>query len=175
MSLRRSSCRSALLLIAALATCACELDTTRAGINAVGPSPLGQSDVAVNVARGAQIQPTLIQPVPFARPLCPAFPPFLAPFTVVFEGDGRTERFFTGIDMQFVDRFGVAGGLLTFGRTELVNRFGSTTLPLFGTRAFPFSFPFGCVGAPTGTLTVVVFAADSFGRVASSRVHVTIR
>jgi hypothetical protein len=64
---------------------------------------------------------------------------------------------------------------MTIPRQDLIHRFGSTALPAFGTRAFPFSFPFGCVGLPIGTLTVIVSAGDSLGRGSSATVQLDIR
>ncbi|MBI2189511.1 MAG: hypothetical protein HYU37_20635 [Acidobacteria bacterium] len=174
MALRRS-CRASCLLIAALAISACHENGEALRVNAVGPSLSRPTDGFVNVARGALVQPPFIDPIVRGGGICPAFPPLLAPFTIVFEGDGRSDRFFSHVQMQFVDRFGIAGGLLTLGRTELATRFGSIALPAFGTRAFPFSFPFGCVGAPTGVLTVIILTADGFGRETLTRLHVPIR
>jgi len=175
MTLRRRPVLSSLLLLGALSTCACDGNGSTSALNSVGPSPLRPTEGFVNAARGPLVQPAFIAPVFRHGAVCPAFPPLLAPFTVIFQGDSRSDRFFSQLHVEFVDRFGVAGGLLTLGRTELASRFGSTTIPAFGRRTFPFSFPFGCVGAPTGMLTVVIFAADPFGHVTSSRVQVVIR
>lgn len=143
------------------------------GVNFVGPSVLTSSPAFLS--RAFMVQPAFIDPLLLTGPLCPTRPPFLAPLTVVFRGDGRSGFLLSQVQMQFVDRAGVLGGLLTFERTDLVHRFGSTTLPAFGTRAFPFEFPFGCVGLPTGTLTVLMLAADSRGRENSMQVQVPIR
>jgi hypothetical protein len=77
--------------------------------------------------------------------------------------------------MHFTDRVGIAGESMTLDGFELQRRFGSTALPASGTRTLPFAFPFGCVGSPTGTLTVVVFTADSLRHEHSSRVLIPIR
>jgi hypothetical protein len=102
------------------------------------------------VSCGVQVDPALIEPVPIPGASCPNHPPFLAPISVVFRGDGRSDLSLTQVQIQFVDRTGLGGGVMTIRRQDLIHRFGSTALPAFGTRAFPFSFPFGCVGLPTG-------------------------
>ena len=170
------------LLTAALAGSGCDGNATiHAG--AVGPSPV--TSTFVNVARGALVQPSLITAVPVAGAFCPTLPPFIAPFTLVFDAGGRSDLFLAQVHLQFVDHVGVVSGSTTLRHTELVTRFGSTTLPVIGTRAFPFSFPFGCVGAPTGnvasgfsrtgTLIVMVLAGDSLGRTSTMRVEVPVR
>ena len=74
-----------------------------------------------------------------------------------------------------MDRFRVREPSLTFRHRELVHRFGSILVPAFDRRTFAFSFPFGCVAAPTGTLAIVVFASDSFRRETRTRLDVVIR
>jgi hypothetical protein len=64
---------------------------------------------------------------------------------------------------------------MTLGPSDLASRFGSTALPAFGSRAFPFSLPFGCVGHPTGTLNVVVVTADSRGQQTSTTLRTAVR
>ena len=84
--------------------------------------------------------------------------------------------FLSDVQMQFVDTAGIRSGTLRLGRPELATRFGSTTFPAFGTRTFPFSFPFGCGGfLPTGTLTVIVLAGDSRGREHRTVAHLPVR
>jgi hypothetical protein len=121
------------------------------------------------------VQPAFIDPIFIPGGFCPTVPPFLAPFAVVFEGDGRSDRFFSQVHTQFVDHFGVLGGSMVLTHTQLETRFGSTTIPAFGNRAFPLSFQFGCVGTPTGLLTVTAFAKDGAGRETSRRMQVPIR
>lgn len=143
------------------------------GVNVVGPSVLTPSPALLS--RAFLVQPAFIDPLLLAGAVCPTRPPFLAPLSVVFRGDGRSGLFLSQVHVQFVDRGGILGGSMMFGRTDLVHRFGSTTLPAFGTRFFPFEFPFGCVGLPTGMLTVVVLAGDARGRESSTRLQVPIR
>ena len=126
-----------------------------------GPSPLSSAPL---VSRGAMVEPATIQAQRARDAICPTQPPFFAPFNVVFHGDGRSNLFLSSVQMQFVDLAEIRSGVRTLGRPELDARFGSTTIPAFGTRVFPFSFPFGCVGGPGGTLTVIVLAGDSGGR-----------
>ena len=163
-------------------------DSASDRVNAVGPSPVGSaqfdsrgvgprppsSDLFVN--RGDMVQPALIRAQRVGEAFCPGRPPFLAPFDVVMQGDGRPDLFLSGVQMQFVDTAGVRSETLRLGRPELVTRFGSTAFPAFGTRTFPFSFPFGCGSfLPTGTLTVIVLAGDSRGREHSSVAHLPVR
>jgi hypothetical protein len=143
------------------------------GVNVVGPSIL----TAPSVLRSAAfvVQPSFLDPLRISGAVCPIRPPFLAPLSLGFRGDGRSGLFLSGVQMQFVDRTGILGGSMTFGRTDLVQRFGSIRLPTFGTHFFPFEFPFGCVGLPTGTLTVIVFMGESFGRESRATLHVPVR
>jgi hypothetical protein len=173
MTLRR---RTSLpfLLIAALCHYACDDNGETLTVNAVGPSPFRLGAGIVNVARGDLVQPAFIDPLAVTGGVCPTVPPLLAPFTVVFEGDGRADRVFNQVDAQFVDRSGVPAGSMVLTHTQLATRFGSTTIPASGTRAFPLSLPFGCVGAPTGVLTVVVLDVDGTGRETRRRTHVPI-
>ena len=139
----------------------------------VGPRP-PSSDLFVN--RADMVQPALIRAQRAGEAFCPGRPPFFAPFDVVTQGDGRRDVFLTGVQMQFVDTAGIRSETLSLGRPELVTRFGSTTFPAFGTRTFPFSFPFGCGSVvPTGTLTVIVLAGDSRGREERTVAHVPVR
>jgi hypothetical protein len=164
-----------LVLAAALLSFGCDDDETTTGrVRGVGPSPLRPQGF-VNVQGAVLVQPTFIQPVATTTALCPAQPSFFAPFTVVFDGDGRSDLAFAGVEAEFVDHFGVVSGLMTLGPNDLSRRFGSTVLPAFGSRAFPFSFPFGCVGRPTGTLNVVVVTTDSRDRQSSTTLRVPVR
>jgi hypothetical protein len=161
-------------LIAALSHYACD-NGASPGVNTVGPSPLRPRAGSVNVARGDLVQPAVIDPIFVPGGFCPTVPPFLAPFAVVFEGDGRSDRFFSGVQMQFVDHVGVRGGSMVLNQARLVTQFGSTAIPTSGTRAFPVTFQFGCVGTPTGLLTVVASDTDAFGRETLRRTQVPIR
>jgi hypothetical protein len=161
--------------MAALSHYACDDNGATPSVNAVGPSPFRPRAGFVNVARGDLVQPSFIDPIFIPGGLCPSVPPFLAPFSVVFDGDGRSDRVFSQVHMQFVDHFGVLAGSMVLTQTQLATRFGSTTIPAFGTRAFPLSFQFGCVGTPTGLLTVTAFTVDGAGRETSSRAQVPMR
>ena len=111
----------------------------------VGPQP-HSSGIFVN--RGTMVQPVSILAHRVGDAFCPGRPPFLAPFNVVRQGDGRPDVFLSDVQMQFVDTAGIRSETLRLGRPELATRFGSTTFPAFGTRTFPFSFPFGCGELP---------------------------
>ena len=171
MSLRHRPVGATLVLACALSSHGCDVDGTTRQV--VGASPIGSTGAFVS--RGALVRPSFIGPVIVPGAVCPTLPPFRAPFSLIFEGDGHSDLSLSRLHMQFIDHVGVAGGSMTLGRTELLSRFGSTTLPAFGTRTLPLSFEFGCIGAPTGTLTVIVFAADSLGHENSSRVLIPIR
>jgi hypothetical protein len=102
--------------------------------------------------------------------------PFIAPFNLVFVGDGTTsDLFLRSVQMQFVDLAELRAGTATLGRPELAVQFGTTAIPTVGTRAFPFTFPFGCNVLPTGTLTVVVVIGDSRGREATTVRQLAVR
>ena len=121
------------------------------------------------------VQPSFVDPLLIRGAVCPAHPPLLAPLSLGFQGDGRSSLFLSSVHMQFVDRTGVTGGSMIFARPDLEHRFGSIALPAFGTRFFPFEFPFGCIGSPSGTLTVSVLTGDSFGRESRTTLRVPVR
>ena len=180
-SRRRFASYIPLMLAAALSSFGCDDETTGRG-RGFGPSTLRpqaavslQRQGAVNVQRGEMVQPTFIEAARTTSAFCPARPPFFAPFTVVFDDVGRSDLTFSVVEAQFVDTLGVVGGLMTLGPTDLPSRFGSTALPAFGSRAFPFSLPFGCAGHPTGTLNVVVVTADSRGQRTSTTLRTAVR
>ena len=172
----RVSLVMALVIGAALSLAACDDSDTRGlALNGVAPSPLPPPRGAVNVSRGAAVEPAFIEAVSVPHFLCPAVPPFRAPFTLILDGDGRTDVFLSTVQMEFVDRTGVIGGMMTFGPSDLVSRFPYTALPATGGRAFPFSLPFGCAGQGVGTLRVTSVATDSAGRQRRSTVAVPVR
>jgi hypothetical protein len=138
----------------------------------VGPSTFADAPF---VARGGMVRPSLVEVQRVFDPACPARPPLLAPFSISFDGDGRSDVFLSGVQMQFVDSVGTRAGTMTLGQSDLAARFGSTTLPAIGTRVFPFAFPFGCTGLPSGTLTVVVLAGDARGRENRTVAHLPVR
>ena len=157
-------------------------------VNGVGPSPVASapldsrgvaprpSSSGLFVNRGAMVQPALIQAQRVGEAFCPGRPPFLAPFNVVMQGDGRPDLFLSDVQMQFVDTAGIRSETLRLGRPELATRFGSTKFPAFGTKTLPFSFAFGCGNfLPTGTLTVIVLAGDSRGREERTVAHLPVR
>ncbi|MGH9256383.1 MAG: hypothetical protein ACRD3C_17635, partial [Vicinamibacterales bacterium] len=165
---------TALLVIAVLSSFGCdESDRKSLLVNrGVGPSLL-PSDLLIS--RGFVVQPAFVDARRVGAAVCPTHPPFLAPFNVVFDGHGQSDLFLSRVQMQFMDTTGIPAGTMTLGEPELATRFGSTIVPAFGTRTFPFAFPFGCAGLPTGTLTVVVVAGDSLGRERRMVRHVDIR
>jgi hypothetical protein len=140
----------------------------------VGPSPITSSpftrgDILPQppgtfVSRGVTVQPAFVVAQRVATPFCPVVQPFVAPFSIVFTGDGQSNLFLSTVQMQFVDLAEIRSGVTTLGRPELAVQFGSTTIPTFGTQAFPFAFSFGCDVLPTGTLNVIVVVSDSRNR-----------
>ena len=140
-------------------------------VHRIGPSPISFSGVgqsAVNsidyFAHGVTLQPAVTVPETVTGAACPTRQPFQVPFRIVGTGHGRSDRFIEQVQMRFVDRSGVVGGAMTMVRPELAERFGSTHFPAVGTRSFPLTLPFGCVGQRVGTLEVVVLAGDSVRR-----------
>jgi len=114
-----------------------------------------------------------ILPVPAA--FCPFASPFLIPASVVFRSSGATALQLLELQLRFVDGAGVTGAFRTFAGPELRTMFGSTLVPAFGTRTFPVSLPFGCVGGTTGTLFIQVAASDLTGRRNLSSVQLNVR
>ena len=163
-----------LLILGVLSSFGCDDNGSASDrVTVVGPSRFS-SGLFVN--RSTMVEPALIQVQRVGEAFCPGRPPFLAPFNLVMQGDGRSDLFLSNVQMQFVDTAGIRSGTLALGRPELATRFGSTTLPAFGTRAFPFSFPFGCGSfLPSGTLTVIVLAGDSRGREHRTVAHLPVR
>jgi hypothetical protein len=139
------------------------------------PPSLGLPPTGTFVSRGVFVQPAAIQARRVGAGLCPLQQPFVAPFNLVFVGDGTSDLFLSSVQMNLVDLAEIRAGTATLGRPELAVQFGTTTIPTFGTRAFPFAFPFGCNGLSTGTLTVIVVVADSRGREARTVRQLTVR
>jgi hypothetical protein len=139
------------------------------------PPTLGFPPPSTFVSRGVFVQPAAIQARRVGAGVCPVQQPFLAPFNLVFVGDGTSDLFLSSVQMQLVDLAEIRAGTATLGRPELAVQFGTTTIPTFGTRAFPFAFPFGCNGLSTGTLTVIVVVADSRGREARTVRQLAVR
>jgi hypothetical protein len=157
-----------------LATFGCDdAANRRPGVIVAGSSMLTGPSALLSTA--FLVQPSFLDPLLISGAVCPTHPPLIAPLSLGFQGDGRSSLFLSSVQMQFVDRTGVPGGSMIFDRPDLVQRFGSITLPASGTRFFPFEFPFGCVGQPAGTLTVTVSAGDSFGRESRTTLRVPVR
>ena len=127
------------------------------------------------VNRGVFVGPGSIQARRVATAFCPIQVAFVAPFNVVFTGDGTSDLFLSSVQMHFVDLAEIRAGTRTLGRPELAVQFGTTAIPAFGTRTFPFAFPFACDVLPTGTLTVVVVVADSRLREATTVRQLVVR
>ncbi len=114
-----------------------------------------------------------ILPVPAA--FCPFASPFLIPASVVVRAGGPTDLQLLEMQLRFVDVAGVTGAFRTFAGPELRTMFGSTLVPAFGTRTFPVSLPFGCVGGTTGTLFIQVAASDLTGRKDLTSLQLNVR
>jgi hypothetical protein len=158
--------------LVALSSYACDDgNTTRIGPSTLQTNTIGTQARFVSRLDSVQNEITAVA-VPAA--FCPFASPLLAPVSVVMRGDGRSDLQLREMQLQFVDTAGVRGAFRTINGPELTSLFGSTIIPAFGTRTFPVSLPFGCVGGQTGTLFVDVFALNSDGRqdVSSLRVHV---
>ena len=164
-----------LLVFLALSTAGCDSDRKTLLLNGGPPLVFPTSLSDPFGVGGVAVQPALIQAQRVSASVCPGIPPFLAPFNVVARGDGRPDVFLSDVQMQFVDPFGVRAGAMVIGSPELATRFGSTIIPAFGTREFPFSFGFGCSSVSTGTLTVVLLTSDSHGREDRTVRHIDIR
>ena len=151
-----------LVLFAVLLGYGCDTDDARID-QRIGVGPSKVDAPFVNVLDSVSF-PASIEPLVVSGALCPGIPPFLAPLSVAFHGDGQSGLSLSQVRMEFVDRTGLLGPSMTIPTPQLIDRFGSVGLPAFGTREFGFSFPFGCAGVPTGTLVVVLVVDDGFGR-----------
>ena len=137
----------------------------------IGPSSV--SSRARFVSSSVSVQSTEITAVPSPVSFCPFISPFFAPFTLVISADSVAAVQLQQVQMQFVDSFGIGEGFRTINTNELSSLFGSTIVPAFGTRAFPFQMPFGCAGGPAGVVNVIA-VTESDGRAGnvSLRMHV---
>lgn len=106
---------------------------------------------------------------------CPTFSPFFAPVSLVIRADGASALQLRAMQLQFIDTAGVTGAFRTIDSVELTTLFGSTLIPAFGTRTFPVSVPFGCVGGVTGNLFIRVNAFDVAGRQSMMSMRVNVR
>jgi hypothetical protein len=120
------------------------------------------------------IQPTPLVPHAIFGAVCPFTHPFAVPFDLVVQSS-RSALLINQIRIDFVDSFGTSGPQLVIPQTELNNRFMNAAISPRGSRAFPFSFEFGCGTARRGTLSVFVQTSDEAGRMNDRRVSVTIR
>jgi hypothetical protein len=173
-----------LCLLATLSSYGCD-DNGRTDdrVDRIGPSAItfnsrfGES--AINstgfFSRSVTLQTTVITPQRITGAACPTRPPFLAPIRILARGNGQSDLFVSQVQMRFVDRTGVFGGWMTIAQPQIVELLGSTRIPPLGTRSFPLSFPFGCIGQPAGTLTVVVFTADSSGHEVRTPLSMSVR
>jgi hypothetical protein len=105
---------------------------------------------------------------------CPFVSPFLAPANVVIRADAGRDLFLHDMSLQFVDTAGVHGAFRSINGAEVTSLFGSTRIPAFGTRTFPVSLPFGCVGGQTGTLFIQAVTLDSSGLQGLTSVRVNV-
>lgn len=145
------------LFLATLSSFGCDDgNTTR-----IGPSSVTQNDrfVSSSITVPNEIS-ALVVPAAF----CPFASPFLVPASVVVRADGTSDLLLREMQLRFIDRAGVTGAFRTISSVELTSLFGSTLVPAFGTRTFPVTLPFGCVGGITGTLFIDVTAVDRTGR-----------
>lgn len=145
-------------LVTALATAGCDDLSVRTSI---GPSELAPAGLFTSAQVG--IRPAPIDPVFVGAPLCPARPPYLAPFDLVVHAGDGVERSVHQFQLQFVDTFGRLGASRRIDRPEIVSLFGSPRIPAFGSRSFPLSLPIGCAGLTTGVISVIVVTADASG------------
>jgi len=181
MPVRHARSLVALCLLVGLAY-GCEDDDSRGGRRSrIAPSPIsfiGGAEPALNsidfFSRGVSLQPAVISPQRVGGAACPNRSPFLLPFAIVTSGSGA-ELFLNRVDMRFVDRSGVLGGARTVDGRELAELFGSTVIPVSGTRSFRLSLPLGCVGEPVGTLDVTVSMRDGDGRETRRPMSVPVR
>lgn len=182
MFIHRSRLVASLLFLAVLSTYGCDDNGgTYTRFSGTGPSSIGSigfSELTNSTdffSRGVTLRPGTIAAQRVRGGLCPAAPPFVAPVTIVAIGNGAADFFLTHVDLEFVDRTGLFGGSLAVPRSQLMDWFGSTHIPHRGTRSFVIPFRFGCVGQPTGTLRVVVFGGDGFGRELRTSQSVVVR
>jgi hypothetical protein len=139
--------------------------------NRIAPSPISfngflepAGSSSGTFSRGVTLQRDTVTPQLVAGRACPAGPRFQASFGIIASGDDQSDAFLSEVQMRFVDRTGRIGSSMAIAHTQLLQRIGSTRIPRSGRRVFAFTFPFGCVGHPTGTLAVDVVTRDPSGR-----------
>jgi hypothetical protein len=153
----------------ALSSAACSHDWT-------GPVAPAASEGS---QKGGSVQAIAIQPTPLVRRpvvgfVCPFNQPFVVPFDLLIRS-GDSTLFLNEVRIDFVDSFGTSGPQLTIPRPDLNLRFRTTAIPPLGTRAFPFSFEFGCLTVPRGIVGVFVQTVDERGLTTQGRVNVPVR
>lgn len=157
------------IVLAALSSYACD----DGNVTRIGPTPVNARSRFVNAA--VAVRPFEISPVIVPGGLCPTVPPLLAPVNVVISADRTTDLQLRQVQLQFVDATGTIGGFRSFDDLALTGLFGSTVIPALGTRTFPLSLPFGCVGGLTGALSVTAITSDMLGRDRRTTMQVPIR
>ena len=121
-----------------------------------------------------------VQPAPLFRrsifgAVCPFRQPFFVPFDLLVGTRLGLPLFLNQVRVHFVDSFGIVGPQITIPQLDLLNRFGTTQIPLQGSRTFPFSFEFGCATQPFRNLFVWVETIDTTRATQSSTVTVAVR
>ncbi|HEY3160622.1 MAG TPA: hypothetical protein VGJ78_16770 [Vicinamibacterales bacterium] len=154
--------------LAALSSFACDDGTT----TRIGPS--GVKTDARYISSSVTVA-NEIAAVPVPAAFCPFTSPFLLPASVVVRADRGTDLQLRQMQFRFIDIAGVTGAVRTIDGAELMTLFGSTLIPAFGTRTFPVTLPFGCVGGTTGTLFIQVAALDLVGRQNLTSLRVNVR
>ena len=166
-----SACRVFIALcvsLAALSSYGCEDGTT----TRLGPSRV--SPDGRFVSSSVSVESTDISALSIPGAVCPVNSPFLAPVNLVVRADQASDMRLQQVQMQFVDVRGVSESFRNISGLELSTLFGSTLVPAFATRTFPFALPFGCIGAPAGIVNIVV-VTDSPGHDGTVSLRVKVR
>lgn len=154
--------------LAALSSFGCEDgNTTR-----IGPSRIN-SRAPSFVSSSVNVQSVDISALSVPGSVCPVTSPFFAPFNLVIQAGGAAELHLQQVQMQFVDILGSAESFTELGSPQLATMFGTTVIPPFATRTFPFALPFGCAAGRVGVVNIVaVTDADGHAGTISLRVNV---
>ena len=169
MSVSRTIRVIASFVFAALSSYACD-DGNDTRINPTRVDPNARFVNSAIAVRQVEVNPIVV-----AGGLCPLVPPLLAPFDLVVTADRTSDVSLRQVQLQFVDLFGTSGGFRSIDELELTRLFGSTLVPALGTRAFPLTLPFGCVGGQTGALNVTVTASDMFSNNRGRSMQIPVR
>ena len=145
--------------VSALTGSACEEGAVRTSI---GPSHLALD--ARFVSRAVSIEPNVLRARSVHDGACPTRQQFTLPFDLFVRAEGASALSVSEVRVRLSDRRGRRRLERAFAGTRLVGLFGSTLVPPFARRTFPFAFPLGCEGFQDGTLSVVVFTLDAHGR-----------